>query len=89
MARHDSSRSIVESTRRSFIGNGSAVVAASLLVARRLEAKVIEPITVTEQMMYSTARIVGMNAAGAQFKTGTGFFYMVSFRRWPTADSCH
>ncbi len=35
----------------------------------------IEPVTVTEQMMYSTARIVGINAAGAAFSTGTGFFY--------------
>jgi hypothetical protein len=56
---------------------GESIAAASLLMARRLEAKVIEPITVTEQMMYSTARIVGMNAAGASFKTGTGFFYML------------
>ena len=35
----------------------------------------IEPTTVTEHLMYSTARIVGINADGAQCKTGTGFFY--------------
>ena len=35
----------------------------------------IKPVTVTEQMMYCTARIVGVNANGAAFKTGTGFFY--------------
>lgn len=35
----------------------------------------IQPVTVTEQLMYSTARIVGINANGAAFKTGTGFFY--------------
>jgi hypothetical protein len=35
----------------------------------------IEPTTPTEQMMYTTARIVGVNAGGTPFKTGTGFFY--------------
>jgi hypothetical protein len=75
----DSTHSTVNWTRRTLVGKGSAVVAASLLMVRRLEAKVIEPVTATEQMMYSTARIVGMNAAGAQFKTGTGFFYMFPF----------
>ena len=35
----------------------------------------IEPTTVTEQMMYCTARIVGLNASGTAFKTVTGFFY--------------
>jgi hypothetical protein len=58
------------------MGGGSALVAASLFMSPRLlEAKVIEPMTVTEQMMYSTARIVGINVRGAAFKTGTGFFY--------------
>ena len=37
----------------------------------------IEPTTVTEHMMYSTARIVGKNANGMPFKTGTGFFYQL------------
>ena len=37
----------------------------------------IEPITVTENMMYCTARIVGMDASEAPFKFGTGFFYKV------------
>lgn len=35
----------------------------------------IKPVTATENMMYCTARIVGVNADGAAFKTGTGFFY--------------
>ena len=35
----------------------------------------IEPVTATEHMMYATARIVGLNAAGNAFRTGTGFFY--------------
>jgi len=35
----------------------------------------IEPTSVTEQLMYSTARIVGINVGGTPFKTGTGFFY--------------
>jgi Trypsin-like peptidase domain len=51
-------------------------VAGLFTPARLLEAKMIEPTTVTEQMMYTTARIVGVNASGAAFKTGTGFFYL-------------
>jgi hypothetical protein len=43
--------------------------------SRLLEAKMIEPTDVTEQMMYSTARIVGINASGTAIKAGTGFFY--------------
>ena len=35
----------------------------------------IKPTTVTEQMMYCTSRIVGIDASGNAFKTGTGFFY--------------
>jgi hypothetical protein len=68
--------SMVESTRRTFVvGMGSAVAAGVLMPARLLEAKMIEPTTITEQLMYSTARIVGLNSNGAPFKTGTGFFY--------------
>jgi S1-C subfamily serine protease len=37
----------------------------------------IEPITVTEEMMYCTARIVEMNASNASIKFGTGFFYAI------------
>jgi hypothetical protein len=37
----------------------------------------IEPITVTENMMYCTARIVGIDASEAPIKFGTGFFYQV------------
>jgi hypothetical protein len=43
--------------------------------AQSSEVKMIEPVTVTEQLMYCTARIVGINASGTAFKTGTGFFY--------------
>jgi hypothetical protein len=35
----------------------------------------IEPTTATEHLMYSTVRIVGIDANGATYKTGTGFFY--------------
>jgi hypothetical protein len=66
---------MIESTRRLFIGGGSAFAAGLFMPPRLLEAKMIEPRTVTEQMMYTTARIVGVNASGAAFKTGTGFFY--------------
>jgi hypothetical protein len=67
---------MIESTRRLFIGGGSAFAAGLLMPPPRLlEAKMIEPTSVTEQMMYTTARIVGINASGAAFKTGTGFFY--------------
>jgi hypothetical protein len=51
------------------------VVAAALVRPRLLEAKMIEPVSATEQMMYTTARIVGVDAGGTAFKTGTGFFY--------------
>jgi hypothetical protein len=67
---------MIESTRRTFVGGmGSAVVTSAFMHACPLEAKMIEPTTVTEQMMYCTARIVGLNASGTAFKTGTGFFY--------------
>jgi hypothetical protein len=35
----------------------------------------IEPVTPTENMMYSTARIVGLDASGNEAQFGTGFFY--------------
>lgn len=35
----------------------------------------IQPISTSEKLLYSTARIVGLNAEGQPFKTGTGFFY--------------
>lgn len=35
----------------------------------------IEPTSVTDQMMYCTVRIVGRIAGTTNFKTGTGFFY--------------
>jgi hypothetical protein len=35
----------------------------------------IEPKSLTEQLMYCTARIVALNGAGAITKTGSGFFY--------------
>ena len=67
---------MVELTRRTFIGTvGSAVATSVLMPARLLEVKMIKPTTTTEQMMYCTARIVGVNASGDLFKTGTGFFY--------------
>jgi hypothetical protein len=68
--------SMIESTRRTFIGMvGSAVATSVMTPARLLEAKMIKPTTATEQMMYCTARILGVNTAGIPFKTGTGFFY--------------
>ena len=35
----------------------------------------IEPINPTEELMYSTARVVGLNGAGQESQFGTGFFY--------------
>ena len=67
---------MADATRRSIIA-GAAVAGMGLLAASRTEAKVIEPKTLTENLMYTTARIVGINAAGGQFKTGTGFFYQI------------
>jgi hypothetical protein len=67
---------MIGSTRRSIVGGGIAAVAVGLSIpSRLLEAKTIEPKTVTEQLMYTTARIIGINSGGIAFKAGTGFFY--------------
>jgi hypothetical protein len=67
---------MIESTRRTFIGAvGAAVTTGVLMPARLSEAKMIKPTTITEQTMYCTARIVGVNESDTPFKTGTGFFY--------------
>ena len=67
---------MIESTRRTFLSGAGAALADNVLMpARILEAKVIKPTTLTEQMMYTTARIVGLNTSGDEFKTGTAFFY--------------
>jgi hypothetical protein len=42
---------------------------------KKREKNMIEPKTATEHMMYCTARIVGLDAKGVPFQTGTGFFY--------------
>ena len=52
---------MVESTRRSLIARGMAAGVGSL-VARNAEAQVIEPKTTTEELMYTTARIVRLDA---------------------------
>ena len=65
---------MVESTRRSLIARGMAAGVGSL-VARNAEAQVIEPKTTTEELMYTTARIVRLDAKGTTLGTGTGFFY--------------
>ena len=44
---------------------------------RETPVKAIAPVTVTEQLMYCTARIVGRNAANVEIKIGTGFFFQL------------
>jgi hypothetical protein len=66
---------MIKPTRRSLMRASSAIAAAALVSPRALEAKMIEPTSPTEQMMYTTARIVGVDAQNKPFKTGTGFFY--------------
>jgi hypothetical protein len=65
---------MLNSTRRSFLVGGAC--AASFFPLRASEAKMIEPITNSEKLMYATARIVGPLAAdSSRARVGTGFFY--------------
>jgi hypothetical protein len=48
-------------------------LASAVFSSRAVEAQMIEPISMAEQMMYSTVRIVGQTPGGV--KTGTGFLY--------------
>src|SRR5260370_30231792 len=48
-------------------------VASALYSPHTVKAKMIEPISTAEQLMYSTVRIVGQIPGAV--KTGTGFFY--------------
>jgi hypothetical protein len=71
-----------DSTRRDFlVGTGASAVIGLVTSTSRGEAKMIEPVTPTENMMYSTARIVGLDAADKEVQFGTGFFY-----QFPVAD---
>lgn len=65
---------MVESTRRSFL-MGGVVAGMGLAAASPAKAQTIEPKTLAEGLMYTTARIAAFNAAGKPFGTGTGFFY--------------
>jgi hypothetical protein len=63
-------------TRRDILIGTSACLSAGLLLPYQSgEAKMIEPINSTENMMYSTARIIGLDKAGREAQFGTGFFY--------------
>lgn len=57
-------------SRRAILKLGLVSAAYSSYVAK---AQMIEPISMAEQMMYSTVRIVGQTPGGV--KTGTGFLY--------------
>jgi hypothetical protein len=72
---------MLESTRRIFL-LGAGALAGLTFSRAKSEAKMIEPVTATENMMYSTARIVGLDAAGKEIQFGTGFFY-----QFPVAEN--
>jgi hypothetical protein len=40
-------------------------------------AKMIDPQSISEQIMYCTVRLVGVDAAGAPKSAGTGFIYNI------------
>jgi hypothetical protein len=59
--------------RRGFLFSGFSIYLTAIL--RPTGAKMIEPISVAENIMYSTARIVGKIPNSSNTKTGTGFFF--------------
>lgn len=72
---------MIDSSRRVFLaGLGGMTAAGAIVPWQALEAKMIEPTSTSEHLMYCTVRIVGVNANGSEIKTGTGFFYDVPFR---------
>jgi hypothetical protein len=67
---------MLELTKRDLLlAAGGAALAPAAASIGRAEAKMIEPKTISENIMYSTARIVGLDQNGKEFKFGTGFFY--------------
>jgi hypothetical protein len=72
-----------DSTRRAILlGAGTSAIARLAFSPTRSDAKMIEPVTPTENMMYTTARIVGLDNADKELQFGTGFFY-----QFPVADN--
>jgi hypothetical protein len=53
----------------------SAALGSIVFPARKIGAKMFEPTSVAENLMYCTARLVGTIPASTNFKTGTGFFF--------------
>jgi hypothetical protein len=66
---------VILSRRRLMSGAASLVSAAATSLPRATIAKMIDPKSVSEQIMYSTTRIVGVNADGKRVSAGTGFFF--------------
>jgi Trypsin-like peptidase domain len=60
--------------RRSLLVGSAAITISAL--AKPAGANMIEPKSLAEQIMYSTARIVGRIAHSTNVKTGTGFFFI-------------
>jgi Trypsin-like peptidase domain len=65
--------------RRTLLTSGPLFCLTSLV--RPVGASMIEPKSITEHLMYSTARIVGKIPNSTDFKTGSGFFF-----NFPTED---
>lgn len=60
--------------RRLLVAAASACACFSIR-SEQAKAAMIEPITIAEQLMYCTARIVGQIPNSTNLKTGTGFFF--------------
>jgi hypothetical protein len=56
-------------------GAASCLPGAIIPWPRDTLAKMIDPKSVSEQIMYCTVRLVGISASGAPASAGTGFFY--------------
>jgi hypothetical protein len=62
-------------TRRDFLAAGGSTLLSAFGGFNRANAAMIQPKSVSENIMYCTARIVGLDQSGNAIKTGTGFLY--------------
>lgn len=66
---------MLNSSRRAFMCGAASAIPAISIFRSNAEARMIDPKSVSEQIMYCTTRIVGVNANGARVSAGTGFFF--------------
>jgi hypothetical protein len=60
-------------TRRDFLAGLGLAACSTVVTPGKAKAKMIEPTTIAEQLMYSTARVVGFDENGNASKTGSSF----------------